>query len=155
MPGRTWLYSDELYYLEEMRRYIEAADMPYRLLVARHMDKRREAPKYAVFASLLIPRIDGLVREIDRQKAGLAGAQLLLGLVAYRNRFGSYPASLDVLKSRLNWQIPQDPFSGKGFVYHRKGRGFMLYSIGGDLKDDHGLEGYRGESGDIVWKLDN
>jgi len=33
--------------------------------------------------------------------------------MTYKDRFGSYPASLKDLKSRLGWKIPDDPFSGK------------------------------------------
>ena len=58
---------------------------------------------------------------------------------------------------------PDDPFSGKEFVYRRQGAGFRLYSLGPDLKDNKGQpilfgkdrktppESESGWDGDIVW----
>ena len=90
----------------------------------------------------------------DAAIAHLALAQAALGLQAYRATNGSYPASLDDLKAKLNWPLRTDPFSGEDLVYRREGNSFLLYSIGENLKDDGGkaIEGDRyGDSSDIVW----
>ena len=78
--------------------------------------------------------------------------------MAYKDRFGAYPKSLDELRSKLGWKLQTDPFSGKDFVYRRQGKGFLLYSIGENLKDDGGLDPRRGnvkrEDADIVWRME-
>lgn len=154
LPGRTWLYSDELFYLSEMRQRLRDADLPYRVLMTQSSEPRPEPPRYLLFANLLLPRLEALSREIDRAKSDLAGARIFLGILAYRDHFGSYPPSLESLEARLNWQMRDDPFSGKPFVYRRQGMGFILYSIGDDLKDSDGKQGYRMKPGDLAWMLD-
>ena len=153
LPGRIWLYSDELYYLSEMRRYLELAHTPYRIRKARVTDPGPDVPQYALFASLLIPSVDTALWAADHASADNAGSRIFLGLLAYRDRFRSYPASLDELKAKLSWRLPDDPFSGRPFIYRKQGKGFLLYSVGDDLKDDHGIETARNGSGDIVWRL--
>jgi len=59
------------------------------------------------------------------------------------------------LRSRLGWKLPQDPFSGKDFVYKRQGKGFLLYSIGENLKDDGGLAAPEEAPADIVWQMND
>lgn len=154
LPGRTWLYTDELYYLGQMRQQVESASTPYRLLKPQHLHSATEAPRYPLFSTMLVPSGEEVLRTVDGGKASLAGSQIFLGLIAYHDRFGSYPASLAALETRLGWLVPEDPFSGKQFIYHRQGRGFVLYSIGDDLKDDGGTELDRMGTGDMVWKLD-
>lgn len=153
LPGRTWLYSDQLYYLKEMKRHIDDADLPYRIVHANASRPRPEPPRYVLFATLLLMRTDELSREVDRAKAGLAGSRIMLGIMAYRDRFGSYPPSLDVLRERLHWSTPEDPFSGKSFGYRREGRGFVLYSIGDDLRDNGGHH-EDSTNPDMTWVLD-
>jgi hypothetical protein len=80
--------------------------------------------------------------------------QVALALKAYRAERGSYPDSLAALSQRLGWKMPPDPYSGKPFVYHRKGAGFVLYSFGEDLDDDGGQPfAHLGLNGDWVWEF--
>lgn len=91
----------------------------------------------------------------DRYQAQIGGEAMLLALGAYQSKFHLYPKSLEELKSKLGWKLPTDPFSGLDFKYRPMGKGFLLYSIGANLKDDNGVEpGAReaGDGGDIVWK---
>jgi hypothetical protein len=48
--------------------------------------------------------------------------------------------------------IPQDPFDGQPLRYRPQGHGYMLYSIGPDLKDDGGKR-MTGKTGDIVFAV--
>ena len=85
--------------------------------------------------------------------------RLVLALKAYNRDTGAYPASLKELQPTLGWTIPDDPFSGKPYVYRRQGDGFILYSLGTNEIDDGGMSEYepqtgrwRGETSDIVWE---
>ena len=83
-----------------------------------------------------------------------------LGLAAYRTQYRRYPDSMDELRQAMNWEVPEDPFSGKDFVYRREGKGYVLYSVGRDLDDDGGgamkldRTAPTGMSGDIVWRME-
>jgi hypothetical protein len=110
----------------------------------------------------MLPVFSRLAAFRDITTAQLDGSRIALGLAVYKARFHQYPETVAELRSKLGWSVPKDPFSGKGFRYKRRGAGFVLYSIGPNLKDDGGAEtrpdrrfGSRlqDEDGDIVWKL--
>lgn len=154
-PFGLVLSYDEQYYLDQMQDRIQRSALPYRDTQRRWQENvSLEGPRYAVISALLTPVGYRSTMARDRAVTSLAGSQVFLGLLAYRDRFGSYPDRLDELKSRLAWNVPEDPFSGKPFVYRRTGQGFILYSIGDDLKDSGGTQLRRGGPGDVVWKLD-
>lgn len=90
------------------------------------------------------------IRDMDKAYIGLG--QVAMALQAYRSRSGRYPSSLAELRSTPGWKLPNDPFSGKPFVYRPHRNGFTIYSIGIDLKDDGGRKQERGTPwrGDIV-----
>lgn len=79
-----------------------------------------------------------ILRELSAAHIGLA--QWALALRVYQIEKGSYPDSLDQVRKAVGWRLPEDPFSGKDFIYRRDGQGYVLYSIGPDLKDDGGMD---------------
>lgn len=97
-------------------------------------------------------------------RAVLDGA---LGLAVYHQRNGFYPDSLAGLQS-VGWPVPLDYYTGQPLIYRRQGEGFMLYSVGPDLKDDGGTPicwqnrdpkqrqsptpGKGPDPGDIIWQ---
>jgi hypothetical protein len=93
----------------------------------------------------------------DSTSVEVAGSRIFLALYAYHARFHAYPGTLDDLKTRLGWQLPEDPFSGNPFIYKQKDHGFLLYSIGPNLKDDGGhprnrtIGPHEDDNYDIVW----
>lgn len=87
-----------------------------------------------------------------------------VALKIYKARHGAYPDSLGALTPEILDKVPSDPFTGKDFIYRKQGNGFLLYSIGPDLRDDRGKPRKRPfynmdngipASGDIVWKSEN
>ena len=165
--GGLMLGHDEGYFLSEMRRQIAIADLPCRSV---HFSDDN-VPRYALFSELLLPLGRAGYSMRDRGIAHINGDRIFLGLLVYRDRFGSYPATPRDLHAKLDWQLPEDPFSGRPFVYKRNGKGFVLYSVGPDLTDNGGLRRKTPkrsdkpgpppssapsgvEPYDIVWKLD-
>jgi len=63
-----------------------------------------------------------------------------------------YPATLSEMTPNDPDLIPQDPFDGQPLRYHRQGSGYILYSIGPDLKDDGGRR-MTGSTGDLVFAI--
>ncbi len=154
----SWVLRDELLYLRSMHKYIDAARLPYREIKSKGRDKSLDAdlPGYALYCAILLPLSPGTWDSWERAPTMLDAGQVLLALSAYKDRFGSYPANLGELRTKLGWKIPEDPFSGKDFIYKRDGKGFLLYSIGPDLKDDGGKELPKNDrdNGDIVWRME-
>lgn len=137
-PGWFWQvrsYADELFYLSVMGRVVNMTARPYRDL---QEDEKYDPrfPFYAIGTAILLPSIGRVFSERDYHIARVVGDRIMLALLAHKDRLGSYPQTLDDLRDELGWEIPEDPFSGKDFVYGPEGKGFLLYSVGRNLKDD-------------------
>ena len=127
---------------------------------------REEIPRCALLTRMHQPVF---MRARTARDKGLAHAGLMrigLGLATYRTHFGRYPDALDELRKALEWEVPEDPFSGGDFIYRRAGNGCLLYSLGPDLDDDGGTDlrvtrvarvgkpPRSGIDGDIVWRME-
>jgi hypothetical protein len=99
---------------------------------------------------------DGLDKHVNREARCLANLRLALTAVAlekfraaHNNR---YPASLSELTPDYLAATLMDPFDGQPLRYQKQGAGYVLYSIGPDLKDDGGKP-MNGKGGDIVFTV--
>jgi len=157
--GRPLLHADELAYIRMMNRVVDGAALSYREYRARGLDSLDlpDIPGYAALSNLLCPVFTRARIATDLGMAEVTGSRIVLALEAYRGRHGSYPASLGELRS-LGWKLQtEDPFSGKEFMYRTEGKGFLLYSVGRDLRDDGGHEppvNRDSDLGDIVWRVE-
>jgi hypothetical protein len=152
---RPFSYRDQLAYLEGIfNQSLTVRNLPYRegaKILARENKKPRslyvrltKLPHCAASGSTWIIR--------DRTIAQRGMAQVAVAVRAYQSRFGDVPSSINDLK-KLGWKLPDDPFSGKQFGYHRKAEGFVIYSWGPDLKDNGGgpQDKRKSQDGDIVY----
>ncbi len=57
------------------------------------------------------------------------------------------PTQLTDLVPRYLVQVPQDPFDGQAIRYRRLKKGYVVYSIGRDLRDNNGQERARSPGG--------
>lgn len=88
-----------------------------------------------VLAAILFPVFDTAALKVAQEDALRQLRKTAVALVAYRQKTGRYPERLNQLPA----PAPPDPFTGKPFVYRRAvGGGFVLYSVGMNLKDDGG-----------------
>ena len=79
---------------------------------------------------------------------------IIVGLEYYYNKNNKYPEKLSDLVPKYLSSLPNDPFSGESFIYQRMGKGWKIYSIGSDLKNDFGEKhSYASEdgTGDIIF----
>ncbi|MCH8923731.1 MAG: hypothetical protein IIA67_11375 [Planctomycetes bacterium] len=67
-------------------------------------------------------------------------ALLALALAAHRADNGAYPKTLSKLAPKYIAKLPLDPFSGADFRYRLNGKGYTLYSVGNNGKDDGGID---------------
>jgi hypothetical protein len=95
---------------------------------------------YALVAMLL----PGLGKVTSREATALARLNLAQTAVALeRFRAGNtnrYPDALTELAPKFLAAVPNDPFDGQPLRYQKAGAGgYLLYSVGADLKDDSGV----------------
>ena len=153
---RAISYYDGAAYLRFMGKQVDNAGVPYRELdIDRQNYETSIMPKYWAFTRAIAPVFDRVRATRDKGMANAAIGQAAMALAAYKARFGSYPAVLANASNRLGWRIPDDPFSGKSLIYKRQGTGYLLYSIGSNLRDDGGAPRTKNDEtvGDLVWKL--
>jgi hypothetical protein len=133
-------------YLRYMRRAIASSTRPYpanqtlftqldRELLANYSTPT-DHPVHAIIGILLpmLGQIGHVVAQAEaREEVVMAGA----GLLAYKARHGSFPATIEEALSRP----PLDPFSGRTLRYRREGDGFVVYSVGREGRFDGGRPG--------------
>lgn len=112
---------------------------------------------YHLYARLLQPAIYKTVAKLANGQTAIHLAIVACALERYRLAEGKYPDALDGLVPRFLDNIPLD-LDKKALRYEPQPDGsFILYSIGVDLKDDHGRIGkadgtFTTDEGDWVWK---
>jgi hypothetical protein len=91
---------------------------------------------------LLTPGIGSVINAEERGKVYSDLSQIALALGAYRSDRGNYPDRLAELAPKYIAEVPKDGFSEADFIYRREGNGYLLYSVGGNGKDDGGKSTY-------------
>ncbi len=97
-------------------------------------------PQLGPVTRRLTPSLSRLTKVEARDHAMRRGTVLLTELKAYRQRTGSYPASLDELGDP---DLAVDPATGGRFVYRNEGGQITLYSTGFDGVDNGGVHSER------------
>ncbi len=160
LPGyllRPLLYADASCALRLYAGQISTAGVPYRLLKLRGLDSEEQAkslPSYAYLTRAIAPALSRMRLAYDKCQAEINATRAALAVIAYKDHLGSYPGSLTDVTNKLGWDLPEDPFSGKEPVYKRQRTGFIVYSVGPNLKDDGGRAAGPGKNidddGDIL-----
>ncbi len=156
------LLPDRVYYLSTVRKLIVTGSMPFSEVKSKGLYFKEDSkfPLFCIAAKIFLPTMGRALVAHNNAKSRLGVARAALGVTAYRAKFGAYPASLAVVGDKLKWDIPKDSFTGKDLIYRRQGQGFMVYSIGPDLRDNGGLILDKpaltpDDTYDIVWKAEN
>ena len=84
--------------------------------------------------------------------ANLRMATTAVALEQFRATHNQYPAGLSELTPNFLAATPVDPFDGQPLRYRKQGSGYLLYSIGPDLKDDGGKR-MTGKNGDMIFTV--
>lgn len=160
---RPFYLMDALLFLHHTGVYLQNVDLPYikmPLNKIKHIDDEYKPPKFAMYSSLLVEGYAYMTRYRDTAISKIRSGRAYLGLITYKEKFGTYPQSLDELRSKLGWKVEVDPLTGKDFHYERRGAGFLLYGVGPNLHDDGGIKSFKrvptrpsDQYDDIVWQL--
>ena len=107
--------------------------------------------KYCIFSALLLPAYGKLAIKAADTSARLRVASAALAVerfrVAHQNQL---PDSLAALVPAYLPSVPRDPWDGQPLRFKRLAKGYVVYSIGSDAKDDGGLEQAWDEKGKRV-----
>ncbi|MDD5455086.1 MAG: hypothetical protein PHW62_06290 [Candidatus Ratteibacteria bacterium] len=151
--GKPILKKDFTCYLTVMSKIRDSSNIPYYEYVK---DKILEnIPKYCILTEMLIPAVDKTREQIARYQTYIDICRTGLALKLYKAKNGNYPGKLENLAPDFLNEIPVDPFSGKNLIYKKSANGFILYSLGPNMKDDGGIDArtvkWEGDY-DIVWE---
>ena len=152
---RPLLYVDMMKSMDSLSHHIDEAEAPILHRMKTYSGQEKSAG-YTLLADWWPDMLSGSQSSRDVCETRILSCRTMLNLMRYKHRFGAYPESLDVLRSKLNVDVPVDPMSGKDFVYKRQGDGFLLHSIGANMRDDGGksvASPHETEPDDIVWSM--
>ena len=101
------------------------------------LDWRHPIPKF------MLPALSAAINKRDVADCQIAGTILMLAIEEYRAANGQCPTTLDFLVPEFLQEIPNDPFSARGFVYRvttnsQAEQTYLLYSIGINGIDNNG-----------------
>jgi hypothetical protein len=87
---------------------------------------------------LFTPAVLKLQAAADRSEQTQRILHLAFALAGYHRDHGRYPPSLDKLAPAYLARIPLDLFSGEAVIYRPTEKGYLLYSVGPNGKDEQG-----------------
>ena len=146
---RPLLKDDFRCYMDVMREYRSRAEQSYWDAAAQPSTMKRVSVTCTLTRNL-VPVLDTCLLGAAQDRAAIYLARVGLMLALDCRAKSRYPASL----ADVPGGAPKDPFSGKDFVYHPTSAGYVLYSVGPDLKDNAGQGSFADpRSPDIVWRI--
>jgi hypothetical protein len=101
-----------------------------------------------ILVSALMPAFRKVQAASDRAEQSQRNLQVAFALAAYRHDHGRYPQKLAELAPKYLAQVPDDLFTGKGVVYKPDGKGYLMYSLGPNGKDEDGRGFFDQPAGD-------
>ncbi|NOS72149.1 MAG: hypothetical protein HOP33_19765 [Verrucomicrobia bacterium] len=108
-----------------------------------------------LLSCMLLPGLGNVSWKEAGCLAWLRLAQTAVALEQFRTANDDhYPKSLRELTPSFLNAIPADPFDGQSLRYRKEGNGYVLYSIGKDIKDDNGKR-LKQQDGDLVFSVIN
>lgn len=115
-----------------------------------------ELPPWDMLSRMMLPAIARTRQAYARADVKIDLVRLVAALHQYRAENGSFPVRLRQLVPDYLDAVPVDRFSQKGEPLQYKnhaGRGYTVYSIGLDLRDQGGVPGDTPETGDMVYSF--
>jgi hypothetical protein len=87
---------------------------------------------------VISPSLETALMEEGRYHAELGATAILLAAERHRLKTGDWPESIAAIDPALLPQAPVDPWTGLPFRYERRDGRLLVYSVGPNLKDEHG-----------------
>jgi hypothetical protein len=139
------LRKDRNFYLDVMATNIAAAEAPFpeRLTLAQQANAAAMSPpsKLMIFSRMLLPALGKAMQRDGDHTARIRTAQTAIAIERFRRAHnGELPTDLNELVPTYLPALPRDPFDGQPLRFKPRTTGYVVYSIGSDLRDDGGAE---------------
>ncbi|MCI0536331.1 MAG: hypothetical protein L0Z50_14010 [Verrucomicrobiales bacterium] len=132
------------FFLETMDKSIAVAAFPppESLGLADHFGHATQiAERRLYFLSVMyFPALLRIAAKEAATQAHLDLARTALAIERFRHAKSVLPGGLDELTPQFLEAVPRDPFDGAPLRYHRLAKGYLIYSIDSDGRDDGGRE---------------
>jgi hypothetical protein len=103
-----------------------------------------------ILIGMMVPAFTKLKHYEDRSEQMQRNLHLAFALAAFECDRGAYPKQLSELAPKYLPRIPNDLFSGKAPIYRPEEKGYLLYSVGLNGKDEGGRSSEDGPPGDDI-----
>jgi len=161
--GHLVLKEDYAFYIQALTETINYSQKPYFAVKDKtaEWDRKIFPDKFKTYkhliSSMTLPALSRVLEQQARNNATLDSCKLALALKIYREQHGNYPDTLAPLAPDIISELPLDPFTGKGYIYRKESKGFIVYSIGPNEKDDGGISNREqpGKCDDINFNVTN
>jgi hypothetical protein len=145
-PVSTWIAANQSLTLDFYRQLLPIAQkgVPYdrpkiSRLIADFTQKTQG--RNTILANLHISSVeDRLFDRVTETHALQRVTEVALALRLYRKEHGRYPEDLQALAPKFLPSVPSDPYDGKPLRYRKLQKGFKVWSVGGNRKDDGGVK---------------
>lgn len=140
---------DHAAYVDLCRRYAAVAGQPYSPESLRQLEAfENSIPRCCVFSRLVISWFVVWEKKFTQFRAQAAVTRAGLVVLYYKQDKGAWPQSLPA----AGVTEITDPFTQKPLIYKLTDKGFLIYSVGENQKDDGGKMVFQdGFMLDIVW----
>jgi hypothetical protein len=140
------LRKDRAFYLDVMATNVAAAEAPFpeRLTLAQQANNAVMMPpsKLMIFSRMLLPALSRTMQRDGDHTARIRTAQTAVAVERFRRAHNDgVPNDLNELVPTYLASVPGDPFDGQPLRFKRLTNGYVVYSVGSDLRDDGGSEG--------------
>ncbi|HPO11843.1 MAG TPA: hypothetical protein PLI09_00240 [Candidatus Hydrogenedentes bacterium] len=150
------------YYLRMMNQMIDASRLPaYEAMPAmRQIERRLNASSSWLpsIARIQLPALTRIIEAQARDQAILRTTATSVAIERYRLLYNHLPEQINDLTPSFLESIPIDPFDGQPLHYRRLDTGYVVYSVGLNLKDDDGAEPLprldNRMTGDIIFRVE-
>jgi len=137
--------SDMIKYLDMMAEYIKICQLPFeQRYKALSLNHKRAVHEHISEAHTILHLFGRIGSRPIIVEAGLIGKlrapRLGLAIERYRLSKGRLPDALAELIPEFLSAVPLDPFDGNPIRYKKLEKGYVVYSIGEDGRDDNGKE---------------
>ena len=152
---RPVVYFNNIKGLRAMSQTISIADRRYPNVKQQQEELTKVETRIAedTMTNIVFPVYINVVMKPHGTRVRTALTQILLAAQQYKARNGQYPDTMAQVRSAGVEDIPIDPFTGRDFVYRRTAKGFTVYSVGDDFKDDGGISRSARKRGEDSWDI--
>jgi len=93
-------------------------------------------PRWNILGRMLLPAVVNAKKNYASAMAKAEMTMTAMSLFRHKLAHGAFPATLAECDAKFLPLQPIDSFSGKALLYRPEGNGFVLYSVGENMKDD-------------------